>query len=501
MKTVMLALLVATASPVWAAEAPLATAVQKMDRGAIRQLIEKRAEVNTPQVDGTTALHWAAYHDDVELASRLLAAGASVKAANRYGVTPLSLACTNGNVAMIERFLDAGADANASLPGGETMLMTAARTGKADAVRALIARGADVHAKEPRRGQTAIMWAAAEGHAAVVEELIRSGADFRTPLSSGYTPLLFAVRQGQIAAVKALLKAGADVNEVVKVAANPKLPEGERPIRNGTTPLHLAIANAHFELGSELLDAGADPNSDLLGYTVLHMLVYVREPGIGDNDPGPEGSGTMTSLDFARKAVAKGAKIDARMTRRANLTNTRWNELGTTPFLLAAVTADAELMKTFVSLGADPLVKNNEGSTALMAAAGLGTRSPGEDAGTEEEVLEALQVALDLGIDINAVDSRGETAMHGAAYKNLPLAVQFLASKGARSDVWNRKNEFGWTPLTIARGYRFGNFKPSPVTVAAVEEVMQSAGLRIPSEKEEQATAFDIYAPAPPRAK
>jgi ankyrin repeat protein len=501
MKTVMLALLVATASPVWAAEAPLATAVQKMDRGAIRQLIEKRAEVNTPQVDGTTALHWAAYHDDVELASRLLAAGASVKAANRYGVTPLSLACTNGNAAMIERFLDAGADANASLPGGETMLMTAARTGKADAVRALIARGADVHAKEPRRGQTAIMWAAAEGHAAVVEELIRSGADFRTPLSSGYTPLLFAVRQGQIAAVKALLKAGADVNEVVKVAANPKLPEGERPIRNGTTPLHLAIANAHFELGSELLDAGADPNSDLLGYTVLHMLVYVREPGIGDNDPGPEGSGTMTSLDFARKAVAKGAKIDARMTRRANLTNTRWNELGTTPFLLAAVTADAELMKTFVSLGADPLVKNNEGSTALMAAAGLGTRSPGEDAGTEEEVLEALQVALDLGIDINAVDSRGETAMHGAAYKNLPLAVQFLASKGARSDVWNRKNEFGWTPLTIARGYRFGNFKPSPVTVAAVEEVMQSAGLRIPTEKEEQATAFDIYAPAPPRAK
>jgi hypothetical protein len=130
-----------------------------------------------------------------------------------------------------------------------------------------------------------------------------------------------------------------------------------------------------------------------------------------------------------------------------------------------------------------------------MAAAGIGTRSPGEDAGTEEEVLEALQVALDFGVDINAVDDHGETAMHGAAYKNLPLAVKFLAAKGARIDIWNRRNEFGWTPLTIARGYRFGNFKPSPVTVDAVQEVMLSAGITPPTEKEEQAKAFDIYAP------
>jgi ankyrin repeat protein len=493
-------LLASVASPLWAAEAPLASAVERMDRGAIRQLIDKRADVNVPQTDGTTALHWAAYHDDLDLAKKLLAAGANVRASNRYGVTPLSLACTNGNAEMIGKFLDAGADANASLPGGETMLMTAARTGKVAAVRVLIARGADVHVKEPRRGQTALLWAAAEGHVEVLEELIKAGADFRTPLDSGYTPLLFAVRQGQIGAAKALLKAGADVNEVVKVGKPPKLPEGERPIRAGTTPLHLAVANGHFQLASELLDAGADPNSDLMGYTVLHMVVYVREPGIGDNDPGPEGSGTMTSLEFVRKAVAKGAKVDARMTRRANLTNTRWHEIGTTPFLLSAVTADSDLMKTCVELGADPLAKNNEGSTALMAAAGIGTRSPGEDAGTEEQVVEALKVALDFGVDINAVDQHGETAMHGAAYKNLPLAVKFLASKGARIDIWNRQNEYGWTPLTIARGYRFGNFKPSPVTVAAVEETMLSAGITPPSEKEEQAKAFDIYAPKPQAA-
>jgi uncharacterized protein len=491
--SIVLTLGVVTAAS--SADATLANAVQRMDRAAIRQLIDARTDVNVTQADGTTALHWAAYHDDLDLVNRLLAKGANVRAANRYGVTPLSLACTNGNAAIVQRFLEAGADANASLPGGETMLMTAARTGKVGAVRALIAHGADVNAKEPRRGQTALMWAAADGHVEVIEELIRVGADYRTPLDSGYTPLLFAVRQGHIGAAKALIKAGVDVNEVVQAAKSPKLPEGERPIRNGMTPLHLAVANAHFELASELLDAGADPNSDLMGYSILHMVVYVRQPGVGDNDPGPEGSGNMTSLEFVKKAVAKGAKVDARITRRVNLTNTRWNEQGSTPYLLAAVTADSELMKTFVALGADPLAVNADDSTALMAAAGIGTRSPGEDAGTEEEVLEALQTALDFGVDINAVDKHGETAMHGAAYKNLPLAVKFLASKGARIDIWNRRNEFGWTPLTIARGYRFGNFKPSPVTVEAVQEVMLSAGITPPTEKEEQAKAFDIYAP------
>ena len=347
------------------------------------------------------------------------------------------------------------------------------------------------------------MWAAAEGHVEVIEELIKAGADFRTPLDSGFSPLMFAVRQGHIGAAKALLKAGVDVNEPVQVRANPKLPEGERPIRAGTTPLDLAVANGHFQLAAELLDAGADPNSNRLGYTALHMLVYIRQPGIGDNDPGPEGSGTMSSLEFAKRLVAKGADVNARITRRVNLTNTRFHDIGATPYLLAAMTADAEYMKALVALGADPSLKNAEGSTALMTAAGLGTRSPGEDAGTEEEVIEAMQVALDHGADINAVDANGETAMHGAAYKNLPGAVKFLADKGAKIDIWNTRNKFGWTPLTIARGYRFGNFKPSAVTVAALEQVMLAAGVVPPSEKEENAKGYDIYAPEnqrkPPR--
>jgi uncharacterized protein len=144
------------------------------------------------------------------------------------------------------------------------------------------------------------------------------------------------------------------------------------------------------------------------------------------------------------------------------------------------LTADADLMKTLAALGADTRLRNVENSTPLMMAAGLATRSPGEDAGTESEVLEAVKVLLDLGADVNAVDNNGETAMHAAAYKNLPKVVKFLAANGARIDLWNRPDKFGWTPLVIAAGYRFGNFKPSAETEAAVREVMIAAGVTPP---------------------
>jgi uncharacterized protein len=240
------------------------------------------------------------------------------------------------------------------------------------------------------------------------------------------------------------------------------------------------VMNAHFELAAQLLDAGANPNADIPGYTVLHAIASVRKPGVGDNDPAPEGSGSLSSIELVKKLTAQGANVNARMTKRPNLTNTRLNEIGATPFLLAAQTADAELMKTLVALGADPLLPNVDNSTPLMVAAGLATRSPGEDAGTESEVLEAVQVALDFGADLNAVDNNGETAMHGAAYKNLPKVVKLLAAKGAKIELWNRNDKFGWTPLAIAVGYRFGNFKPSAQTEAAVREVMIAAGVTPP---------------------
>lgn len=366
-------------------------------------------------------------------------------------------------------------------------MMTAARTGKLGAVKELIAHGAEVGARE-RKGQTALMWAAAEGHVEVVQTLIKAGADLRARLESGFTPLLFAVREGRIDVVRVLLEAGADVNEIIEPPEKPGKARGYRGApRYGVSALHLAVANAHYELAAYLLDAGADPNADLPGYTPLHLIASVRKPGVGDNDPPPEGSGSMTSIEFVKKIAASGADLDARMTKKVNLGNTRLNKLGATPFMLAAHAADAELMRALAELGADALLTNEDNSTPLMAAAGLGTRSPGEDAGTEPEVLEAVKVALELGNDINAVNNNGETAMHGAAYKNLPKVVEFLAENGADIEVWNQKNKYGWTPLAIATGYRFGNFKPSPVTVEALHRVMLRAGVQ-PPEKIEAAT-------------
>lgn len=432
--------------------------------------------------DGSTALHRAAELDDVKTAASLLKASpAAAKAANRYGVTPLTLACINGSKAMVDLLLAAGADPNTALPGGETALMTAARTGRLGAVQSLLAAGAKVDARESVSGQTALMWAAAEGNVEVADALIGAGADVRTRLDSGYDAFLFAVREGQIPVVKRLLKAGVSPNDKIE------LPEGKRP-KNGKAPragvsaLILAVTNAHYELASVLLDAGADPNSADAGYTALHAITHTRKPGGGDNDPPPQGSGSMTSVDFVRKMAQKGANLNTRMTKKIGFGMTSLNTMGATPYMLASKTADAELMRLLVSLGADPKIPNADGSTPLMAVAGLGTRSPGEDAGTEEEVLEAMQVALEHGADINAVDNNGETAMHGAAYKNYPAAVEFLASHGAKHEVWNRKNKFGWTPLSIAEGYRFGNFKPSAVTVAAFHRIMTALGLSIASD-------------------
>ncbi len=419
-------------------------------------------------------LHQAVYDDDLPAAMKLLRDGADVKAPNRYGVTPLSMACTNGNAAMAEMLINAGADANGMLPGGESALMTAARTGRVEAVEVLIAHGAKVNYKDPRGAQTALMWAAAEGNADVVEALLKAGAELHAQLDSGYTPFLFAVREGRMNVVKSLLKAGISPNETVEAhkAGGLRPASGAGVPRNGVSALVLAVSNAHNDLAAFLLDAGADPNAATAGYTALHVITNIRKSGGGDNDPPPQGSGNTTSLDLVRKLVRSGADINARMTKPIKFGLTGLNTMGATPFMLAAKTADAELLKLLASLGADTKINNVDNATPLMAAAGLGTRSPGEDAGTEDEVVEALRVLLDLGQDINAADNNGETAMHGAAYKNSPKAVEFLASKGAKREIWDKPNKQGWTPLTIAEGHRFGNFKPSFVTVDAFHRVM-----------------------------
>jgi uncharacterized protein len=465
-------LMLASFSESYASDSPLADAAEKDDLARIRVLLKQQVDVRQSQPDGMTALHWAVDHDEIQCAKLLIDAGADAKAANRYGVTPLSIACVNGNEGLVSLLLDSKADPNASLRGGETLLMTAARTGNPGVVKALLAHGADVDAKESH-GQTALMWAAAEGHARVMETLLKASADFRTPLPSGFTPLFFAVREGRTDVVRILLEAGVDVNEVMQT----KKSSGRSPGR-GTSPLTLAVENGHFELADVLLQAGADPNDQRSGFTPLHMLSWVRKPNRGDDesgDPAPIGSGNLTSLQLVEKLVQHGADVNARLTRGASGRGVL-NRKGATPFLLAAMKEDVPFLKALIKFGADAQRTNADHSSPLMAAAGLGCLAPEEEAGTEDEAIEAVKLAIKLGNDVNAVDDNGETAMHGAAYKSFPRVVQLLADQGARVDVWNRKNKYGWTPLAIAEGHRPGNFKPSPPTIEALQRVLQKTG-------------------------
>ncbi|HKY19915.1 MAG TPA: ankyrin repeat domain-containing protein [Vicinamibacterales bacterium] len=443
--------------------------------------------------DGTTALHDAVHRNDIKTSEALIRAGADVNAANRYGVSPLALAATNGNAAMLELLLEAGGNPSATQAEGETALMTAARTGIPAAVKVLLAKGADVNAKENWRGQTALMWAAAEGHAETIQHLLEAGAKIDARSHTGWTALLFAARQGRIAAVRTLLAGGADVNETL--LGGPARGHGavapagtigdERTRTRGSSALVIAVGSGHFELAAALLDAGADPNAAAQGWTALHHITWIRKPGAGGSDPAPDGSGNMDSLTLVRKLKAHGADVNARVTRRPSVGVTALNFIGATPFFMAARGGDVELMRLLVELGADPKRPNGDGTTPLMAAAGVGTNSPGEDAGTPPEALEAVQLALELGNDVNVVDKNGNTAMHGAALKQLPDVVKILAAHGADITVWNKKNVSGWTPLRIAVGVHRGmNFRFHVPTADALKELMVRADVSTDVEPE-----------------
>jgi ankyrin repeat protein len=357
--------------------------------------------------------------------------------------------------------------------------MTAARTGKPGAVKALLKRGADASAEE-RRGQTALMWAAADGHAEVVEMLIKAGADIRATLpDSGFTPFFFAARNGHTEVVRVLLKAGLDVNGTME----PRRPGSKTPSK-GTNALILAIENGYYELALTLLDAGADPNDQRSGFTPLHVMTWVRKPPKGEDRgmPPPPELGTLGSFQFIKELVKRGADVNAGLATGAGGLG-KFNTKGATAFFMASATADVPYMKLLLELGADPSIANVDNCTPLIAACGIhvGSDAANEVAGEEPEVLEAAKLLLKLGADVNAVDANGETAMHGAALKNLPKVVQFLADNGAKIEVWNKKDKFGSTPLMFAQGYRPGNFKPSFETIDAIQRVMLAAGVAPPT--------------------
>src|SRR5215475_15837343 len=492
------------AGPAVAAEhATLADAAERRVQAGVRALLETGVDVNAAQVDGTTALHWAAYNEDAATVALLLRARANVNAVNRYGVPPLALACTNGNAAIVKLLLEAGADANATMKGGETVLMLASRSGNAEVVKALLARGAKHDARE-RHGQTALMWAAAEGNTAVVRALMEAGADIKATLDSGFTPFFLAVREGRLDTVRTFLAAGIDVNATVPRPENaPRSAAGSyvRPVDRGTSPLLLAVQNGHFELAIALVDAGANPNDGRSGFTPLHTIAWVRKPDSSDgSDPAPAaGAGRLTSLEFVREIVRRGANVNFRLAKGAPKqpdTSSRIESDGATPFLFAADRSDVPLMRLLVELGADPLLPNFNNTTPLMAAAGLGTKEAQEEAGEEPEAVEAVALLLDRGADINGVDNNGDTAMHGAAYNQYPRVVNLFAERGADPKIWSRPNRSGRTPLSIAEGYAGRLPRPDKPTIEAVTKLMRAAGLSTDGPRPE---VVDIYArPAAP---
>jgi len=471
-----------------AARAGLADAAEQRDKTGVRTLLGTGVDVNAAQVDGTTALHWAAYHDDAETAALLVRAGANVNAVNRYGVPPLAQACMNGNAAIVKLLLEAGADVNATMKGGEAVLMLAARSGNPEAVKALLARGANPKSRE-RLGQTALMWAAAEGHTAVVRALLEAGAEMNASVDSGFTPFFFAVRQGRLDTVRVFLAAGVDVNAMMRRSENAPRRGARfgRPVPP-TSPLLLAVQNGHFELAIALIDAGADPNDVRTGFTPLHTIAGVRKPDSSDgSDPAaPTGSGRLSSLDFVRAIVKRGANVNFRLakgTRRQPATSSAVGSEGATPFLFAADRSDVPLMRVLLELGADPLLPNLNNTTPLMAAAGVGTEEPLEEAGEESEALEAVKILLDLGADINTVDNNGNTAMHGAAYNIAPLIVKLLAERGADPQIWKKPNKAGGTPLFIAEGYTSRLPRPDAPTIEAITKLMLAAGIPTDGER------------------
>ena len=422
--------------------------------------------VNTPEPDGTTPLMRAVRQDNAPEVDRLLRAGADVKAANRYGVTALSLACITGDAAVIEKLLKAGADPNAAGPEGETPLMTVARTGAVPAAKVLIAHGAKIDARESWHGETALMWAAAQRHPEMIAALIAAGADVNGMSTvvhwerqttaeprekwlppGGFTPLMFAARENCVECVRVLADHGANLN-----LADP----------DGITPMVNSIINGHYDVARLLLDKGADPNLfDKTGRAALYAAVDAHTMPYS-NRPSPDESPNETSsLELVKALVAHGADVNMQLKTqqpyrsKVDRGDDTMLTTGTTPLLRAAKAGDVEVIAMLLEKGADPKLSTRNGINPVMAAAGLGSNEA-DGVGrkkTEKEAIDSIALLLKAGVDINAVDSRKETAVFGAAQKGWDEVVQYLADHGARL---TDKDSKGLTPLDAAAGLAGG---------------------------------------------
>ena len=473
------------------------------DARAVAALIQQKADVNAVAIDGTTALHWAVRADDIETVDALIRAGAQVRTTSRHGVTALYLAADQGNAAMIRRLIAAGADANGTDVSGDTVLMAAVRSGRSEAVRSLLDAGAQVNTAEPQVGHTALMWAVREDRPELVSLLLGRGASLEVktrtgsrpavrppgagggshgvgivrggvppqgeqpPAPGGMTALSFAAREGRLEAARLLLDAGADVNARES---------------NGISPLVMAITNRHTPVAALLLARGADPNApDWWGRTPLWSAVDMRNLDL-DSRTLENGVERGPVLELIEALIAKGADVNARVKefppqRRfmMPLGSLAWVDFtGQTAFLRASLSADVPLMKLLLSKGADPNISTFNGTTALMAAAGVNWVIGQTYSESPAMYLEAVKLCLELGGDVNAVNAMGLAAVHGAANRGSDDIIELLARNGARLDL---KDKEGRTPMTWAEGVFLATNSPvaKPSTMALIRKLLASS--------------------------
>ncbi len=448
----------------------LIEAARQSDVDRVRALLDTGTDVDSRFGDGTTALHWAAHRDHLALVELLLAAGANPNAIDDHGVTALSLACINGSGAVVQRLLEASADPNIARTNGETPLMTAARVGNIEVVRLLVSAGADPNITEGTLEQTALMLAVAENHVPVVRLLLEVGGSATVRTTNQFTPLLFAAQQGNLDAARLLLAAGADVNEAAPDGIGGDTNARSRYVRDTeAAALLVAIDSGHPEMALFLLERGADPDHDGAGRSALHAAVQRKMP------------------EVVAALLAQGADPNARLARRLPFVSRRIfqangltpNEIGATPFFLAASFNDLESMRLLVDAGADPHLVTDDNTTALMVAAGAdyvdgadkyGVRWFGDNLELQEAARDSIDYLLELGLDINARNDDNQTALHGAVYLGGTMLVPYLLERGAEIDAINSR---GQTPWMIAweGEYRSGSFYTQKETGALLERL------------------------------
>lgn len=473
---------------------PLIAAARNRDSAKALELLAaaSRADVNARSADGTTALHWAVYNDDVALVDRLLAAGADVNARNDYSATPLSEAAVVGHAEVIRKLLKAGADVEAANADGQTALMVVARSSNVEAAQLLIKAGAKVNAREGWRGQTALMWAAAQSQPDMVRLLIQHGAKVneRSRLTNverqvtaeprmqqrppgGLTPLLYAARSGCLECAKALVRGGADIN----------LPDPE-----GITPLIMAGLNFGFDVADFLVKEGAELNVwDTWGRSALYAVVDMNTVPTGGRADRPSSDKT-SGTELVQRMLERGANPNLQLKLVPPLRSLRDDrgpdgvlQPGTTSLARAAKGGDVEVVRLLLAHGANPSLPTVQGVTPMMMAAGTGYS--GRDSRgryqTEEQAIEIIKMLLTAGADINQKANDGGTVLHGAAGRGRNEVVNLLVARNADLNV---KDGRGRTAADVANGVGGGAFgrplEKYPDTAALLTKLMADSGTR-----------------------